>query len=52
MLDIIEQGCLEKNYLRDAALQSGIDRLRVLVDIEPKISALQVARQIQANKHL
>ena len=45
MLDIIKQVCLEKNYLTDVALQSDIDHLHVLVDIEPKISALQVAHQ-------
>ena len=45
MLDIIKQVCLEKNYLIDVALQSDIDHLHVLVDIEPKISALQVAHQ-------
>jgi putative transposase len=47
MLDITKQVCLEKNYLIDVALQSDIDHLHVLVDIEPKISALQVTHQIK-----
>jgi REP element-mobilizing transposase RayT len=48
---IIEKVCLEKNYVIDV-LQSDIDHLHLLVDIEPKISALQVAHQIRANQHL
>jgi len=34
------------NYVIDA-LQSDMDHLHLLVDIEPQISALQVARQVK-----
>ena len=46
MLAIIKNVCLEKNYVIDA-LQSDIDHLPLLVDIEPKISAVQVAHQVK-----
>jgi len=46
MLAIIKNVCLEKNYVIDA-LQSDIAHLHLLVDIEPKISALQVAHQVK-----
>ena len=37
---IIKKVCLEKNYVIDA-LQSDMDHLHLLVDIEPKIPALR-----------
>ena len=47
MLAIIKKVCLEKNYVIDALQQSDIGHLQLLVDIEPKISALQVAHQVK-----
>jgi putative transposase len=46
MLQIIFEICKEKGYIIDA-MQSDIDHLHVLVDIEPKVSALEVAHQIK-----
>lgn len=46
MLQIIFELCKEKGYIIDA-MQSDIDHLHVLVDIEPKVSALEVAHQIK-----
>lgn len=46
MLQIIFEICKEKNYVIDA-MQSDIDHLHILVDIEPKVSALEVAHQIK-----
>jgi putative transposase len=46
MLQIIFEICKEKGYIIDA-MQSDIDHLHILVDIEPKVSALEVAHQIK-----
>ena len=46
MLQIIFEICKEKGYVIDA-MQSDIDHLHILVDIEPKVSALEVAHQIK-----
>ena len=46
MLQIIFELCKEKGYIIDA-MQSDIDHLHILVDIEPKVSALEVAHQIK-----
>ena len=46
MLQIIFEICKEKNYVIDA-MQSDIDHLHILVDIEPKVSALEVSHQIK-----
>ena len=46
MLALIKKVCLEKNYLIDA-LQSDMNHLHLLVDMEPQISALQVAHQVK-----
>jgi putative transposase len=46
ILQIIFEICKEKGYIIDA-MQSDIDHLHILVDIEPKVSAFEVAHQIK-----
>jgi len=46
MLQIIFDACLLKGYRVDT-MQSDIDHLHILVDIDPKTSALEVAHQIK-----
>ena len=46
MLQIIFEICKEKNYLIDA-MQSDIDHLHILVDIEKKVSELEDAHKIK-----
>ncbi|MFA7307589.1 MAG: IS200/IS605 family transposase [Hyphomicrobium sp.] len=46
LIQIIYEICNEKGYLVDA-LQSDIDHLHILVDVEPKVSALEIAHQIK-----
>jgi putative transposase len=46
MLQIILDICEQKGYIVDA-LQSDINHVHILVDIEPKVSALEVAHQIK-----
>ena len=46
MLEIILEICEQKGYRVDA-MQSDIDHVHMLVDIDPKVSALEVAHQIK-----
>ena len=46
MLEIILEICEQRSYRVDA-MQSDIDHVHMLVDIDPKVSALKVAHQIK-----
>lgn len=46
LLQIIYELCEQKGYIIDA-MQSDIDHLHILVDIKPKVSAMEVAHQIK-----
>jgi putative transposase len=46
MLQLIFEIAKEKRYTIDT-MQSDIDHLHILVDIEPKVSALEVAHQLK-----